>query len=149
MIFSEEVEAVLRRAFLAAREAGHEKITPEHVALELIVEDEVSTYLVRCGTDLVAVESRLRAHLGRVEPNGEGEVEAQPTPALDRIIEAAIRCTEADGRECPMLRDLFLAVIDARGSTASAAILEATREPQAFEELRTYRSIEERGATRR
>jgi ATP-dependent Clp protease ATP-binding subunit ClpA len=148
MILSEEVEAVLHRAFVAAREAGHEQIAPEHLALELIVEDEVSTYLARCGTDLVAVESRLRAHLGSIEPNGEGEVDAQPAPALERIIDAAVQRTEADGREYLMLRDLFVAVIDARHSTASAAIVEATREPQVFDELRTYRSIEERGATR-
>ena len=36
-----------------------------------------------------------------------------------------------------MLRDLFFALIDERGSNASVAILEATREPQVFEELRT------------
>src|SRR4051812_47750019 len=147
MILSEEVEAVLHRAFIAAREAGHEQITPEHLTLELIVEDEVSTYLARCGTDLVAVESRLRAHLGRIEPNGEDEVDARPAPALEHMIDAAVQRTEADGREYLMLCDLFVAVIDARG-TASAAILEATREPQVFDELRTYRSIEERGATR-
>jgi hypothetical protein len=45
-----------------------------------------------------------------------------------------------------MLRDLFLALIDERESTASLAILEATREPQVFEELRTDRSEEEPGA---
>ena len=146
MTFSVEVEGVLHRAYVAAREAGHAKITPEHIALELIVEDETSTYLARCGTDLVAVESRLREHLGRIESNGGAEVDTQPTPAFQRVVEAAIQRTKADRREYLMLRDLFLALIDQRGSTASVAILEATREPQVFEELRTYRSVEEPGA---
>jgi ATP-dependent Clp protease ATP-binding subunit ClpA len=141
MTFSEEVEGVLHRAFLAAREAGHAKITPEHVALELIGEDETGTYLTRCGTDLVAVESRLRAYLGRLESNGGTEVDTQPTPAFQRVVEAAIQRTKADRREYLMVRDLFLALIDERDSTASVAILEATREPQVFEELRTYRTL--------
>ena len=137
MTFSDDVESVLHRAYVAAREAGHAKITPEHIALELIVEDETGTYLTRCGTDLVAVEARLWAYLGRLESNGGVEVETQPTPAFQRVVETAIRRTQADGREYVMVRDLFLALIDERDSTASIAILEATREPQVFEELRT------------
>ena len=139
MTFSDEVEAVLHRAFVAACEAGHAEITPEHIALELIVEDETGTYLARCGTDLVAVESRLRAYLGRLESDGGAEVDAEPTAAFQRVIEAAIQQTEADGRQYVMVRDLFLALIDERGGIASVAILEATREPQVFEELRTDR----------
>jgi ATP-dependent Clp protease ATP-binding subunit ClpA len=146
MTFSDEVEGVLHRAYVGAREAGHARITPEHIALELIVEDETGTYLARCGTDLVAVESRLREYLGRIESSGGAEVDTQPTPAFQRIVQAAGQRTKADRREYLMLRDLFLALIDERGSTASVAILEATREPQAFEELRTYRSGEEPGA---
>ena len=143
MTFSDEVEDVLNRAFVAASEAGHANVTPEHIALELIVEDETSTYLVRCGTDLVAVESRLREYLGRIEPNGGTEGDTQPSPAFQRVVEAAFQLTEEDGRECLMLRDLFFALIDERGGTASIAILEATREPQVFEDLRTYPSEDE------
>jgi len=145
MTFSAEVEGVLHRAYVAACEAGHAKITPEHVALELLVEDETATYLERCGTDLVAVESRLRQYLG-IRSNAGTDVDPQPSPAFQRVVETAIQRTEAEGRETLMLRDLFLALVDERGSTASLAILEATREPQAFEELRTYRSEEEPGA---
>src|SRR5215210_5627422 len=67
MTFSDEVQGVMNRAFVFATENGHEEITPEHVVLELMVEDETATYLARCGTDLVAVESRLRAHLSDIE----------------------------------------------------------------------------------
>ena len=146
MTFSEEVEVVLHRAFVAACEAGHAEVTPEHIALELIVEDEPAMYLMRCGTDLVAVDSRLRAYLEKMEQSGGAEADAQPAPAFQRVVEAAIQRTEDDGREYLMLRDLFLALIDERGSNASVAILEATREPQVFEELRTYRGEEEWGA---
>lgn len=143
MTFSDDVEGVLHRAFVAAREAGHAKITPEHIALELIVENETGTYLARCGTDLVAVESRLREYLGRIGSNAGADVDTQPTPAFQHVVKTAIERTKADGREYLMLRDLFLALIDERGSIASVAILEATREPQVFEELRAYRSAEE------
>ena len=143
MTFSDEVEGVLHRALVAASEAGHANITPEHIALELIVEDETAMYLERCGTDLVAVESRLREYLGRIEPDGDAEEDTQPGPALQCIVEAAIQRTEDDGREYLMLRDLFFALMDERSSTARVAILEATREPQVFEDLRTYPSEEE------
>jgi ATP-dependent Clp protease ATP-binding subunit ClpA len=143
MNFSDEVEGVLNRAFVAASEAGHANITPEHIALELIAEDETAAYLMRCGTDLVAVESRLREYLGRLEANGGVEVNSQPSPAFQRVVETAIERTEEDGREYLMLRDLFLALIHERDSTASVAILEATRESQVFEDLRTYPSEEE------
>ena len=145
MTFSDEVEGVLHRAYVAACEAGHAKIALEHIALELLVEDETATYLERCGTDLVAVESRLREYLERMRSNPGADVDPQPSPAFQRVVETAFQRTEAEGRETLMLRDLFLALIDERASTASLAIREATREPQVFEELRTYRSAEEPG----
>jgi len=136
MMFSEEVQGVLHRAFAGAREAGHAMITPEHLALEIIFEDETSAYLERCGTDLVAVESRLRAYLGRIQVLGDAEEEMKPTAMFQRIMAAAIERTEADQREFLMIRDLFLAMVDERGSVASAAIREYTRDPEAFDELR-------------
>lgn len=142
MIFSEEVEGVLHRASVAASEAGHASITPEHIALELLVEDEAATYLERCGTDLVAVESRLREYLGQIEPDDEAGEDAQPSAELQCVVEAAIQRTEDDDRDCMMLRDLFFALIDEPGSTARDAIFEATREPQVFQDLRAYPSEE-------
>jgi ATP-dependent Clp protease ATP-binding subunit ClpA len=144
MTLSEEVEGVLHRAFIGAREAGHAIITPEHIALELILEEETAAYLERCGTDLVAVESRLRASLGKIER--QAEPETQPNAAFQRVVRDAVELIEADGREHLMIRDLFVALLGQKDSVASAAIIEATREPQAFEELRTYRSDAERGA---
>ena len=137
MTVSEEVEGVLHRAFAGASEAGHAIIAPEHMALEIIVEEEIAAFLERCGTDLVAVESRLREHLGRIEPGADAQAGARPDAAFQHIVASAIQQTEADRREHVMLRDLFLALIDERGSIARAAILDATREPRIFEELRT------------
>jgi ATP-dependent Clp protease ATP-binding subunit ClpA len=146
MTFSEEVEGVLNRALKGACEAWHAQITPEHVALELIAEDEAATYLTRCGTDLVAVEARLRAHLERLDPDGEPQADPVPTAAFERVVETAMQRADDDGRETVMIRDLFLALIDERDGVASVAIREATREPEAFEDLRSYGSDEEPGA---
>ena len=142
MTISEEVQTVLHRAFVGAREAGHSIITPEHLALELILEPETATYLTRCGTNLVAVEARLRSFLEQIAANAEAET--TPTPAFQHVVGAAIQRTTADRREFVMLRDLFLAILDERKSVASSAITEATRDAQVFEELRTYQSPEER-----
>jgi ATP-dependent Clp protease ATP-binding subunit ClpA len=138
MNFSEEVDGVLGRAFSVAAEAGHAEISPEHVVLELIVEDETASYLMRCGTDLVAVESRVRDYLAGVEPGEDPEADPRPAPALERIIEAASERAEEEDRDCLMLRDLFYALIDDRESAAAVAILEATREPEVFDDLRAY-----------
>jgi ATP-dependent Clp protease ATP-binding subunit ClpA len=146
MTVSDEVQNVLHRAFVGAREAGHAILTPEHIALELIVEPETATYLERCGTDLVAVESRLREYLGKIESNASAELETLPTSTFQRIVGTAFQRTQADHREYVMLRDLFLAIIDDRKTIASSAIVDATRDPQPFEELRTFRSPEEKGA---
>jgi hypothetical protein len=146
MTFSDEVQDVLHRAIVGARELGHAVMTPEHLALELIREDETAAYLERCGTNLVAVESRLRAYLGRVETVDADELETKPSPAFQRVLRRAVEHTEADDREYLVLRDLFLALIDERDGIASLAIREATGEVETFEELRTYRSGEERGA---
>jgi ATP-dependent Clp protease ATP-binding subunit ClpA len=142
MTFSDEAEGVLQRALVMACEAGHAQITPEHVALELIADDEAATFLVRCGTDLVAVEARLRAHLERLQSNDEPNADARPDAAFERVVEAAIQSADDDDRETVMVRDLFLALIDERGGVASVAIMEATREPEAFEDLRSYGSDE-------
>jgi ATP-dependent Clp protease ATP-binding subunit ClpA len=138
MTFSDEVEGVLQRALLAAGDAGHAHVTPEHIALELIVEDETATYLERCGTDLVAVESRLREYLERADLNDGTEMDARPSPALERVVEAAMQRAEEDERDTLMLRDLFLGLMDERDGTARVAILEATREPEVFDDLRSY-----------
>src|SRR4051794_38272983 len=111
MTFSEEVESVLNRAFLLASEAGHAQITPEHIALELIVEEEIATYLARCGTDLVAVESRVREFLESIEPDSEAEEDTQPGAEFQHVVDAAMQRTEDDERESVMLRDLFLALM--------------------------------------
>ena len=140
MTISDDLETVLHRAFVGAREAGHPIITPEHLALELIVEPEIAAYLERCGTNLVAAESRLRAYLGKIEPSREFEFETMPTWAFQRLVGLAIRHTEEDGREYVMIRDLFLAIIDERKTVASSAILDATPDPRVFEDLRAYRS---------
>ena len=104
LILSDEVEGVLHRALAMACEAGHAELTPEHVALELLFEDDTSTYLMRCGTDLVAVEARLREHLAGAEANSEADADAQPGPELVRLIEAATERAEDEGRENLMLR---------------------------------------------
>ena len=139
MTLSDDLEAVLHRAFVGAREAGHPVITPEHLALELIVELEIAAYLERCGTNLVAAESRLRAYLGKIEPSRESEFEAMPTSAFKHLVGLAVRHAEEDRREYVMIRDLFIAIIDERKTVASSAILDATPDPRVFEELRTDR----------
>jgi ATP-dependent Clp protease ATP-binding subunit ClpA len=147
LTISDDLENVLHRAFVGACEAGHAMLTPEHVALELILEPEISTYLERCGTDLVAVESRLRAYLERIEHVSEDELETTPTATFQRLMNAAVQRTESDHREYVMLRDVFLAILDERRTIASSAIVEATRDTAAFEELRRFRSDkEQRGA---
>jgi ATP-dependent Clp protease ATP-binding subunit ClpA len=138
MTLSEEVEGVLQRAFMAASEAGHPEITPEHVALELLVEEETASYLLRCGTDLVSVESRLREFLGSIEPEEDEAPDTQPGAEYQQVVDAAMERAEDDGRESVMLRDLFLALIDAEESIASIAILEATSDPEVLEELRDH-----------
>lgn len=145
MDFSEEVAGVLHRAVLAANDAGQAVAMPEHIALELIVEDEAAMFLARCGTDLVAVESRLREHLESAgsedeqdDPDGRGD--AQPGAAFHHVIESAMQRAEDEGRDCLMLRDLFLALLDDedRESMVRIAIVEATRDPQALEELHSF-----------
>ena len=139
MTFADDVQNALHRAFIGAKEAGHAILTPEHLALEVIADPETAAYLERCGTDLVAVESRLRAYLGKIEVSGE-EAETIPTSTFQHLVAAAAERTEADNREFVVLRDIFLAIIDERKTIASSAILDATRDLRAFEELRTYRT---------
>jgi ATP-dependent Clp protease ATP-binding subunit ClpA len=137
---SEDLEGVLHRAFMGAREAGHAVLTPEHLALELILEPEVAAYLERCGTDLIAVESRLRAYLERIEAVSDESLETLPSATFQSLMSVAIERTEEDRREFVMVGDILLALLDDRKTIASAAILEATRDTAAFEELRISRS---------
>jgi len=148
LTISEDLEHVLHRAFVGAREAGHSILTPEHLALEMILEPEVATFLERCGTDLVAVESRLRAYLEKVESVSDDKLETVPTATFQRLMNVAIERTERDHREHVMLRDVFLALLDERKTIASSAIVEAIRDTASFEQLRTFRADQEgRGAT--
>lgn len=101
--------------------------------------EEVSLYLERCGTDLVAVESRLRQQLeDDAAEEEEASEDAQPSAAFHALVEAAMLRADEDERECVMLRDLFFAMIEEPEGAAGLAIREATRDPEIFDDLGAY-----------
>ena len=139
-VLSGEVETVLHRGFARAREANHLLMTIEHLAVEMLREQEVVRYLRDCGTDLDTLTALLEAKVASLRTAQIVTVGTQPSGEFSRVIRKSIDDAAKVGRESVMLSDLFLAILDERDGFTASLIVGQTPNPDAFEALRRARS---------
>ncbi len=115
-----DLQASLQRAYALAREARHEFITLEHLALALTDDPVVAAAIRACGGNPEVIKKELRTFLDRgMEPLPEG-VDLQPgaTLGLSRVLERAVVHSASAERAIVDGGDVLAALIQEEESQA-------------------------------
>ena len=125
-MISRELELVLHRAFVAARQGRHRFVTVEHIGLEMLEQETVAEHLTGCSVDLEALRSGLAAALSamEVEP-GRGDPDPQPTPAFQRALQTAILNVQRDNRREVTVLDVLAAALEHKEGSFAGRVFEA------------------------
>ena len=108
----EEVQAILNKAFLFAKEEKHEYFTPEHLlycSLEFETPQEI---FFRCEVDVGELEANLLSYMDKHIPRlGDGTDPIQTAGLMD-VLERMVTHIAASGREVVYPADLIVAIYD-------------------------------------
>jgi len=118
MKVSDEVQGVLKAAYLDAKERRHEYLTPEHVLYAALFFDEPQEILRRCGIDPDEIKEGLEEHLAKRIPVVD---KSEPTQSLgfQQVIQRAVFHTEAAAKESVELSDVLVSIFDEEKSFGS------------------------------
>ena len=99
-MIAQELEAILHKAFVGAREMRHEFITVEHLLLALLGSQAVASVLHACGADAVAMRGALTGHVNKTpQVPADRDLDTQPTLAFQRVIQRAILKVQSSGKK--------------------------------------------------
>jgi ATP-dependent Clp protease ATP-binding subunit ClpA len=111
MRVSDEVQGVLQAAYLHAKEASHEYLTPEHILYAALFFDVARDILQACGADVEDMKKALEEHLKKKVPVAK---KAEPTQSLgfQSVIARALFHTEAASKEVVDVGDILVSLFD-------------------------------------
>jgi ATP-dependent Clp protease ATP-binding subunit ClpA len=111
MRVSDEVQGVLQAAYLHAKEASHEYLTPEHILYAALFFDMARDILQACGADTEDMKKALEDHLKKKVPVAK---KAEPTQSLgfQSVIARALFHTEAASKEVVDVGDILVSLYD-------------------------------------
>lgn len=119
-MIAQELEVILHRAFLGAREMRHELITVEHLLLALLGSQAVASVLRACGADAVALRGALTGHVNKTsQAPADRDFDTQPTLAFQRVIQRAILKVQSSGNKEVGSADVLLAIVAEQTSQAA------------------------------
>ena len=118
MKVSDEVQGVLKAAYMDAKERKHEYLTPEHVLYAALFFDEPQEILRRCGIDPEEIKEGLEEHLAKRIPVVD---KSEPTQSLgfQQVIQRAVFHTESAAKESVELSDVLVSIFDEEKSFGS------------------------------
>jgi ATP-dependent Clp protease ATP-binding subunit ClpB len=104
-----------------ARGAGNPELTPEHLLLALVRQEEgiVSPILNKLGVNPGAVEAEVAAELAKFSKVGGASADPGMSNALRKAFDSAFQSAETFNDEYVSTEHLLLAIADAKGTTAA------------------------------
>jgi len=114
-MISPELEKVLHRCFVSARQSRHRIITVDHLVLELLSQPSVITHLTDKAMDIQALRSAVLAKVASTEVAmaDEPEFNTLPTQEFQRIVYKAIRVAQEKGRAEVSAVDMLAVALNA------------------------------------
>jgi len=111
-MIAQELEVILHRAFVGAREMRHATITTEHLLLALLNSPDVAQALRACGADLGALRGVLSAHITKQTPEvvSNRDADTQPNAGFQRVIQRAIVYVQSSGKKEVNSTDVLQAI---------------------------------------
>ncbi|HUV06148.1 MAG TPA: ATP-dependent Clp protease ATP-binding subunit ClpA [Spirochaetia bacterium] len=118
MKVSDEVQSVLKAAYLNAKERHHEYLTPEHVLYTALFFDDSREIVHACGGDPDDIKDKIDEHLKSQVPLIE---DGEPLQSLgfQGVIERAVFHTEAASKEQVDMGDILVSIYDDESSYGS------------------------------
>ena len=128
-MISTELEVLLHRCFVSAREARHKFVTVEHLVLEMLAEPPVSGHLAArsINTDKLRTDLEFRVAATETVPGTDDDFDTQPSIEFQRALQNAILHVQSSGDKEVSLLHLLTAILDQDGNIAPRGLLEAAR----------------------
>ena len=124
-MISPELEIVLHRCFLSAREARHQFVTVDHLVLQMLSERAVADHLAACSIDIDRLRTELQARVSATDSvDGTEEFDTQPTMDFQRVLQKAILEVQSNGEREVSSLHLLNAMLDEDSSFAATRLLE-------------------------
>lgn len=122
-MIAQELEVVLHKAFVGAREMRHEFITVEHLLLALLGNQTIASVLRACGANAAALRGSLTQWVNKTsQVPADREVDTQPALAFQRVIQRAILKVQSSGNKEVGSVDVLLAIFAEETSHAVQAL---------------------------
>jgi ATP-dependent Clp protease ATP-binding subunit ClpB len=135
-------QEAVRRTLQSAREAGNPEVTPEHLALALIEQEDgtVPALLERIGIPAESAAQELAAELGKLpHVSGEGH-EPRVSPPLNRIFDLAQKIAQEFKDDYVAAEHFLLALVrDGKSRAAKALSARGLTEPSLLAALKEVR----------
>jgi ATP-dependent Clp protease ATP-binding subunit ClpA len=121
-MIAQELEVTLHMAFMDARQKRHEFISVEHLLLAMLDNPSAVEVLRACGANIETMRTQLakfiEEHTPKVEGEGDGEVDTQPTLGFQRVIQRAILHVQSSGKKEVTGANVLVAVFGEKDSHA-------------------------------
>src|SRR4026207_769861 len=119
-MIAQELEVSLHMAFVEARQKRHEFITVEHLLLALLDNPTAAEVLRSCGANMDELRKNLTQHITEQTPRiaADREVDTQPTPGFQRVIQRAILHVQSSGKKEVTGANVLVAIFGEKDSHA-------------------------------
>ena len=118
MRVSDELQSILKAAYLNAKERKHEYLTPEHILHAALFFDLSRDIVKNCGADPDTIKTQVEEHLEKQIPVVDNSEPLQSI-GFQGVIERAIFHTEAASKETVDIGDILVSIYDDDQSFAS------------------------------
>jgi ATP-dependent Clp protease ATP-binding subunit ClpA len=118
MRVSDELQSILKAAYLNAKERKHEYLTPEHILYVALFFDISRDILKSCGVDPDEIKNQVEEHLEKRIPVVDNSEPLQSI-GFQGVIERAVFHTEAASKETVDIGDILVSIYDDDQSFAS------------------------------
>jgi len=129
-----EIEAIIERAIIIAREKQHEYVLNEHLLLAMIRHIPFRTVLQKFGADVVHLDLDVDNYLNTLSSIKKDVKDLQPkrTNSLERVLNRALTQVLFTGRRLVTVADLYLAIMVETNSHAHYFLLKYGVDKQEF-----------------
>ena len=112
-MFSEQLKMAMNGAFRKAAMKRHEFVTPEHLLLALLEDEEARNVLKNVGADIDALREKLIEFVEKhtpLIPVGDRRRETEPTMGFQRVVHRAVFHVQSSGKKAVTSADVLVAL---------------------------------------
>ena len=120
-MFSDQLKTAMNEAFKQANMKRHEFVTPEHLLLALLDDEEACDVLKNVGADMDGLRGKLNEFIDShtpLIPAGDSRRETEPTLGFTRVVHRAVFHVQSKGKKAVTGADVLVALFGEQESHA-------------------------------